>query len=133
MKHKYKLIFLFITIIIFVGCEEDSPDIDVESSIPVRVEEVIHNNIKEYAFATGTVQAINELVVKAQQSGYYRLQTNPRTGKPFAMGDKVRQGEIIIILFNPEYENQIAFDSKKLNYEMSEREYEKQQKRYFIR
>jgi RND family efflux transporter MFP subunit len=112
------------------ACDDDELDIDVESSIPVRVEQVERKNIKEYAFATGTVLATNESSMKAQQSGYYLLQTNPRTGRPFTMGYRVLQGEVIAKLINPEFENQVAFDSKKLNFEISEREYEKQKSIY---
>ena len=117
-------------LLLAAGCEEDQLELDTESSIPVRIEKVQRKNIKEYAFATGTVQAINEATLQALQSGYYQLQTNPRTGRPYAMGDHVKQGEVIVKLINPEFENQVAFDSKKLNFETSEREYEKQKSIY---
>ena len=41
----------------------------------------------------------------AEMSGFYKLQTNPRTGKPFKMGDRVSKGELIIRLEDKEYEN----------------------------
>jgi len=66
----------------------------------------------------------------AEEMGYYQIQTNPRTGKPFAMGDEVKKGETVIKLRNQEYVYQVAIDSKKLNYEISEREYEKQKALY---
>lgn len=112
------------------GSDDEGPNIDLESSIPVRVEGVERKAIKEFAFATGTVLAVNSADLKAQQAGYYRLQTNPRTGRPFAMGDAVVAGDTIIALFNPEYENQVAYDSKKLNFDISQREFEKQQALY---
>jgi len=123
----YRHIFLLLcSIILLIGCSEEGPDIDVESSIPVRVEPVKSKSIKEYTFTTGTVLAVDEALSRTQQSGYYRLQTNPRTGVPFAMGDRVVQGEVVVKLYNPEFEYQVAFDSKKLNYEISKREHEKQ-------
>lgn len=112
------------------GCSDDDLDIDVESSIPVRVETITYQPMKEYVFATGSVQAINDALLKAQQSGYYTLQQNPRTGAPFAMADRARMGEVIAILHNPEFENQVAYDSKKLNNEVSKREFEKQKTLY---
>jgi hypothetical protein len=130
VKRKLILLLLPLFFLAVIGCEDEGPDIDVESSIPVRVEQVELKSIEEYALATGTVLAANEALLKAQQSGLYRMQNNPHTGKPFAMGDPVRQGESVIVLFNPEFENQVTIDSKKLNYEISEREFAKQQKLY---
>ncbi len=126
MTRKQISILLFPIILILTGCSEPELDIDTESSIPVRVEQVIRKGIKEYAFATGTVKAISESTLRTQQSGYYQCQTNPRTGRPFAMGDRVKQGEVIAKLINPEFEYQVALESKKLTFDISEREYEKQ-------
>lgn len=130
MKRRLLWLLVLVVILPVAGCEDEGPDIDVESSIPVRVEPVKLKAIEEYALATGTVLATDEAVLKAQQSGYYKLQANPRTGAPFAMGDRVLRGETIIRLDNPEFENQVTIDSKKLNYEISEREFAKQEKLY---
>ncbi len=123
--------FLFVAMaLMLAGCGNDGPDVDVESAIPVRIEQVTKQPMRAYAFATGTVLAANDATLTALQSGYYRPQTNPRTGKPFAMGDKVKQGEAIVVFLNPEFEYSVAFDSKKLNYEMSQSEFEKQKSIY---
>ena len=66
----------------------------------------------------------------AEMSGFYKLQTNPRTGKPFKMGDKVSKGELIIRLEDKEYENGIAIDAKKLSLEIAEQEQSKQKALY---
>jgi len=58
------------------------------------------------------------------------LARDPRAGKPFGLGSKVKKGEVIIVLDNPEQENTIGFDSKKLNLDISKREYEKQNSLY---
>jgi len=113
-----------------LGCQDEGPNIDVESSIPVRVEPVIFKPIAEYALATGTVVAANDASLIAQQSGYYARQSNPRTGVPYAMGDRVTQGETIVVLRNPEFENEVAIESKKLNFEISGREFEEQKGLY---
>lgn len=112
------------------GCEEEGPQIDLESAIPVKVEELQARSIKEYVFATGTMKAVNGGDMKALDQGAYRLQVNPRTGKPYAMGDRVKKNETIIKLYNPEREYSIALKSKKLNFDISKREFEKQQKLY---
>jgi len=115
-----------LTATLLTGCEEDGPNIDVESSIPVRVEAVTKRPIAEYIAATGTALAVREEVLQCRQGGYYELQVNPRTGEPFAMGDQVETDEVIVRLDNPEFENQVSIDSKKLHYTVSQREYEKQ-------
>ncbi|UCC45346.1 MAG: efflux RND transporter periplasmic adaptor subunit [Candidatus Zixiibacteriota bacterium] len=117
-------------VLVISGCQEDGPEIDVQSSIPVRVEEIKYQPFQAYAFATGTVSAVKEATLKAQQAGYYQLQSNPRTGRPFAMGDRVVRGEVIVRLVNAEFENQIGYDSKKLNHDISQREYDKQKALY---
>lgn len=131
MKRFLLFICILPLIAIFAaGCEEQGPQIDLESSIPVKVEELQPRSIKEYVFATGTVEAVNGGEMKALDQGAYRLQTNPRTGKPYAMGDEVKKNETIIKLYNPEREYSIALKSKKLNYDISKREYEKQKTLY---
>jgi len=112
------------------GCEDDGPDIDIESAVPVDVEDISLKPIREYVFATGTVLATEDAQLTAEQGGYYRLKTNPETGKPFAMGDEVKKGDLIVHLDNPEFVNSVQFDSKKINFDISQREYEKQQTLY---
>jgi RND family efflux transporter MFP subunit len=116
--------------LLLAGCGDDAPDINVESSIPVRVEPVELGMIREYAFATGTAEAATDARLPALQSGLYTLKNNPRTGKRFSMGDEVRQGDKVIQLINPEFENQVSIESQKLNFDISKREYEKQQEIY---
>ncbi len=130
MHTRFRFIILWCCLLALAGCTDEGPDIDVESSIPVRVETVELKPIKEYTFATGTLSAVDEYLYKAEQSGFYRLQTNPRTGRPFAMGDQVRTGETVVRLSDPEFEYSVACDSKKLNYEISQREFEQQKNIY---
>ncbi len=118
---------LFLTL---SGCREERMNVSSESTIPVRVTTLEMKSIREYVTATGTAFAAKEMELFLETAGYYQLQTNPRTGRPFAMGDNVKSGEKLIVLTNPEYVNSIAIDSKKLNFESSERELEKQKAIY---
>ena len=122
-----RLVAAGMCLLVGAGCEEEAPEIDVESSIPVRVEPVSRQPIAEYASATGTVLAVRQAELKCQQSGRYLLQANPRTGAPYAMGDTVQADELLVRLANEEFENQIAIESKRLQLTNSQREYEKQQ------
>ena len=130
MKRNQYAVILVLLIGLFVGCEDEGPDIDIESAIPVGVETLTLKPIKEFVFATGTVYATENADLKAEQGGYYKLNINPRTGKPFAMGDAVNKGDVIVTLDNPEFVNSVQFDSKKINFDVSKREFEKQQNLY---
>ena len=111
----------------FWSCADEGPQIDVESAIPVRVEKVAQWPIAEYVTATGTALAQREGNLHCLQAGWYELQDNPRTKKPFEMGDDVFEHELIVRLDNPELVNQAGMDSKKLAFTSAQREYEKQQ------
>ncbi len=130
MKKTAIIILPIVFLMALSGCKEEMMNISSESTIPVRVEELGLKSIREYVTATGTVVAAKEMILALEQAGYYKLQTNPRTGRPFAMGDSVKSGEKLVVLTNPEYVNSIAIDSKKLNFESSERELEKQKAIY---
>ena len=55
---------------------------------------------------------------------------NPKTGKKFKLGDRVDKGQVIIKLENEEYLNNLNIESRKMNLDISEQEYEKQQSLY---
>ena len=58
------------------------------------------------------------------------MQNNPRTGRPYALGDLVDAGEIIIVFRDDEYTNQVKIESKELDLEISKMEFDKQQSLY---
>ncbi|MFC1526415.1 efflux RND transporter periplasmic adaptor subunit [Candidatus Latescibacterota bacterium] len=122
-----RLIAPLLAALLLWSCDEEGPRIDVESSIPVRVETVARQPIAEYVTATGTVEARQEAQLRCLHGGLYQLQANPRTGEVFAMGDRVAAGELLALLVNPELVNQVGIDSKKLAFTSAQREFEKQQ------
>jgi RND family efflux transporter MFP subunit len=60
-------------------------------------------------------------------AGKYKLLVNPKTRRPFALGDVVENGQIIIVLEDAEYVNGIGLESKRLNLEISEQNMKKQE------
>jgi membrane fusion protein, multidrug efflux system len=108
------------------ACKQERMAIDTSSTIPVRVAEVQPKPIQEVLTATGTAYPVSDLQLKTEQAGFYRLRPNPRTGAPYRMGDAVRSGEVLVALENPEIVNQIAMDSKKLQFDSAQREFTKQ-------
>ena len=101
-----------------------------ELAIPVSVENVRKQSISQYINTTGTAKAIYEASLNSEVSGQYHRQINPATGKPFKLGDRVKEGQVIIRFEDPEYINSLAIEAKKLNLEISENEYEKQKSLY---
>ncbi len=125
-----KLVVLSI-IIVMLGLMCADREIDLESSVtvPVSVEEIQPQSIEQFIETTGTVEAIKKVELTAETNGYYRRGTAD-DGTPFSVGDAVNKDDIIVYLENPELENEIMIESKELELDISEREYEKQQSLY---
>ena len=127
MKREF---ILFCFLILLVGCGNPDTEVNVEIASPVSVEEITLKPIEEFVTATGTVNAIQDAVLKSETSGYYRPAINPETAKPFVLGDLVKKDQVIIYLDNPEQENSIRIETQKLDLDISQSEYEKQKSLY---
>lgn len=127
MKSHY---FLLVGILILMSCGNPDTGSNTDIAVPVSVEEIKFKPIEEFVTTTGTVNAIKDVSLKSETSGYYRLATNPKTRRPFALGDFVTKGQVIIYLDNPELEYNTKIESQKLNLEISKQEFEKQQSLY---
>lgn len=127
MKKTMIVLFGLAALLALASCKEEPLSVNVESTIPVKAAELKPKAIQEFVTATGTAFPIRDVQLKTEQAGRYLLHTDTRTGQPFRMHDAVKKGEILVSLENPEYINQIAFDSKKLQHESAQREYTKQQ------
>ena len=127
MKRIYLLLGLLFSI---WGCNQSGSGDELEISMPVSVQEIKPGSIEEIISTTATVNAIKNTVIYSEVDGRYRLQTNKKSGKSFAPGDRISNGELVIILDNPEHENNIKIESQKLNLDISKREFEKQQSLY---
>ncbi|MHC1703139.1 MAG: efflux RND transporter periplasmic adaptor subunit [Tenuifilaceae bacterium] len=126
MKTKI-LIYLIGAAIIVASCNRSEDNEAKEPEIPVSVVNVIHTSIEKVINTNGTVFPMQKAEFKSEISGIYKLNINPKTGKPYRLGDLVKTGEVIISLEDPEYENSIAIESKKLNLDIAQQEYTKQQ------
>lgn len=121
---------LLVGILVLAGCGGQQGDTGVEIAAPVSVEEIKYKPIEEFFTSTGTVKAILEATLKSETSGFYRLAMNPKTKQPFALGDVVEKGQVIIYLDNPELESSIMIESRLLELEVSQQELEKQKSLY---
>ena len=123
-------VFLVLSIALLVACREDETEGEAEIPVPVTVEQIVKKPIKSYVVATGTISALKDAELRNESDGAYELQINSQTGRHFALGDKLRKGQVIVKLINPEQENQIRIESQKLGLENAEREYTKQKSLY---
>jgi RND family efflux transporter MFP subunit len=129
-----KPIHQFIALIALIGastaCNNQPTSTTAELAVPVSVTDIKPASIEKVINSTGTLNATKKTVLNTEMAGKYKLLVNPRTKRPFALGDIVENGQVIIQLEDAEYVNGIGLDSKKLNLEISEQNMKKQQSLY---
>jgi RND family efflux transporter MFP subunit len=130
MKNIKSILSALVVGIAAVSCNNEPQSESTELAVPVSVENVKKSSISQYINTTGTAKSIYETNLVSEVAGNYLLQTNPATGRPFKLGDKVKAGQVIVVFEDEEYVNSLAIESKKLNLEISEDEYEKQKSLY---
>lgn len=126
---RYFLILLSL-VLVFGACKRQETGLESEIEIPVSLEDLKLNSIEEYISTSGTVYPSKETALKSEVAGYYQLAVNPRTGKPYMLGDRVGKGDTLIRFENEIFINGIQMEAKKLNLEISKSELEKQESLY---
>jgi len=122
--------FALIILAALAACNQQTQSGSTELAVPVSVEDIRLQSIEQFISTTGTVNATAEVTLNSEMAGDYYLQTNPATGRPYRLGDRVSKGQTIVKFENEEYVNNLAMDAVKLNLEISEQEYEKQKSLY---
>jgi len=125
-----KIITLIAAVAFLASCNNEEKDLNKDISVPISAMDIKLQSIEKYIEATGTVNPVKEISKRSEIAGNYNLLTNPATGKKYALGDYVKEGEEIIRLEDEEYENNIKINSLKLNLEISKQTFEKQQSLY---
>ncbi len=128
-KLKYGILPL-LAMIAFSSCSPEDSSIKTEIKIPVSVVSIKPQSISRFIETTGTVYSSKEGLLKFELGGIYRLQRNPATGRPFALGDVVKAGQVLIRLEDREFENSLQVEGKKLNLELAEDNLRKQKSLY---
>jgi membrane fusion protein, multidrug efflux system len=126
---RYILPAVVITML-FSGCNNQSSTTSSDVEISVQVTEVKKSSIFQSIESNGTVTSSGEAELSTEAEGKYSLCTNPSTGRPYKLGDRVKKGDAIIALENAEYEYSIRIETKKLDLDISQSEYEKQKSLY---
>ncbi|NDV64516.1 efflux RND transporter periplasmic adaptor subunit [Bacteroides sp. 224] len=127
MKQTINTIALSVIVVaVLASCNNQPQGSQNDIATPVSVTELKKGSISKLFNTTGTANPTYGVELNSQIAGNYKLQINPKTGKPFKLGDTVNKGQTIIRLTDVEYENGIAIDSKKLSLEIAEQEQSKQ-------
>ncbi|MFB6319508.1 efflux RND transporter periplasmic adaptor subunit [Saccharicrinis sp. FJH54] len=126
----FKLTLFAFALLLLTNCKRSVQSYSAELEVPVSVKEIVPSTIESFINTTGSVYALKDATLNTEIAGRYRLQKNPATGKPYALGDKVKTGEDIIKIEDKEYENGIRIKSIQLDLEISKQELEKQKSLY---
>lgn len=130
MKKPKLGILLLPVFTLLLSCNTEDSRIKTEIKIPVSVVSVKPESISRFIETTGTVYSSKEGLIKSELSGIYRLQRNPATRKPIALGDAVKAGQVLIRIEDKEFENNLQIEGKKLNLDLAENNLKKQQSLY---
>lgn len=104
------------------GCNSPRMGSGNENPTPVWLSEVGKRTIRQLTTTTGTAKASQKAEVKAEVTGKYILQTNPKTGRPYKLGDIVEKGAVIIRLENKEQENTVSLETKEMDLGIAEKD-----------
>jgi RND family efflux transporter MFP subunit len=127
MKQIRTTFLAFATALLLISsCKQPDMEVNTTVEVPVGVIEASSSSIEEFVSTTGSVYPLKEVTLISEISGEYRLQINPATRKPFALGDYIKAGATLIKLEDEEYVNSLRVKSKEVDQEISELEYEKQ-------
>ena len=130
MKTMKNQITLLCLALIIASCNRQQDNLGKDITVPVTVAEVKPGTIEEFIDVNGAVKPVKEVQLKTEIPGNYNLKTNPATGKPYVLGDKVNEGNEIIEITDKEYENNIKLSSLELNLEITRQVFDKQQSLY---
>ncbi|WP_430810891.1 MULTISPECIES: efflux RND transporter periplasmic adaptor subunit [unclassified Carboxylicivirga] len=125
-----KLIALTLGLINLFSCKNEATSFNTDVAVNVSVQEVKKKPIEQTLITTGSISPELQANLKTELAAHYHLQRNPRTGKPFKMGDQVKQHELVILLKDQEYTNNANLPGAELDKEISAMEYEKQRALY---
>ncbi|MFV0593540.1 MAG: efflux RND transporter periplasmic adaptor subunit [Draconibacterium sp.] len=125
-----KLLYLAFIVVSAISCNNQPSSESSDLAVPVSVEGIKLKSIQQFITTTGTAKAKSETELTSEIQGDYKLQVNPKTGRKFKLGDRVEKGQAIIKFENEEYLNGLSLESKKLNLEISQQEYDKQKSLY---
>jgi membrane fusion protein (multidrug efflux system) len=127
---KKSLLIILAAALAAISCNNQTQNLNADVEVPVSVEDLKLKSIEEFINTTGTAFPKGEILLKSKITASYYLENNPATGRPWQLGDRIREGELIARLEDKEYVNSIKLETNKLNLELSESELKKQESLY---
>lgn len=127
MKNTNKSLLLAFSLLVLTACNNEKSNISTDIKIPVSVISLEPQSISKFIETTGTVYSSKEATLKSELAGNYHLQKNPLTVKPYALGDEVKKGDVIVRLSDREFENNLQLEGKKLNLDVAQNNLNKQE------
>lgn len=130
MKSGISALSLTVLTLLMAGCKQENSMSRNEIPTPVSVSEVTYGSISKIFTTNSTAVSNAEAELTTEMAGKYKLQTNPATGKPYKLGDKVKKGALIVRIEDKAYENGISIETKRLNLELTQQEQAKTKSLY---
>jgi membrane fusion protein, multidrug efflux system len=127
---KTGIFIIAVALVAFTSCRNQNQNLNADIEIPVSVEDIKLKSIEEFINTTGTAFPKGEILLKSKITASYFLEINPQTGRPWQLGDKIKEGSLIARLEDKEYVNSIKLETNQLNLELSESELKKQESLY---
>ena len=122
---KKSIFIIAAALLAIAGCRNQDQNLNADVEIPVSVEDIKLKSIEEFINTTGTAFPKGEIELKSKITASYYLEKNPQTGKPWQLGDKVKEGALIARLEDREYVNSVKLETNELNLELTESELKK--------
>ncbi len=124
---KINLLYAISTVLLFgVACNsETATTSQSQISLPVSVEDVVKSNLEQLTVTNGSLVPMASAIVSNKVGGVYQPATNPATGKYYKIGDRIKKGEVLARIVDDSYVNDIAVETKKINWEIAQGEYDK--------
>ncbi|MFI3285442.1 MAG: efflux RND transporter periplasmic adaptor subunit [Rikenellaceae bacterium] len=120
------ILYATAVMLLFASCSSTSTTTSTaQISIPVTVEEISLGDLEQLTTTNGSLIAMSSAIITNKIEGTYRPAINPTTGKYYKIGDKVKAGAILARLEDQEFVNDLSVETKKINWEIAQGEYDK--------
>ncbi|MFR9503720.1 MAG: efflux RND transporter periplasmic adaptor subunit [Rikenellaceae bacterium] len=123
---KINILYAVSAMLLIASCSSTTTTTSqAQISTPVTVEEIELSDLEQLTTTNGSLVAMSSAIVTNKIDGVYRPAINPATGKYYKIGDKVKAGTVLARLEDEEYVNDLSVETKKINWEIAEDEYDK--------
>ncbi len=126
MKTRIELLYAISLTLLLASCGEGSNNSGrAQIAIPVTIEAIEPNSLEQLTSTNGTLVPTESATITSLISGVYSPMKNPTTGELYKIGDKVKAGELLAVLKDEEYVNDVSIDTKRISLQIAEGELEK--------